>query len=82
MEIDQVQAIYRDLPMLAQREALDFMLFLKQRYGDAESPPAREDATVILGRLGFIGSLDAEPDLSANYKEELTQALESKHGYH
>ena len=29
MEIEQVSAIYRDLPANAQREALDFMMFLK-----------------------------------------------------
>ena len=39
--------------------------------------PARQaaDVVAILEQVGFIGSLDAEPDLSENYKAELTKAL-------
>lgn len=37
-------------------------------------PPATligQDALKLAQEIGFIGSLDAEPDLSARYKEEL-----------
>jgi hypothetical protein len=72
--------LYRRLPPDVRREALDFLLFLEQRY-DKEVPggPAA-DPSAILERVGFIGSLDAEPDLSEHYKTELTKALEQKHG--
>lgn len=79
MEIEQVSAIYRDLPANAQREALDFMMFLKQRYGVGQASAPNVGAAAILESVGFIGSLDAEPDYSEKYKEELTEALESKH---
>ena len=33
-QADQIKEIYSHLPVGAQREVLDFMLFLQQRYGD------------------------------------------------
>lgn len=33
---DKIKEIYSHLPFCAQREALDFMLFLRQRYGDVK----------------------------------------------
>ena len=39
------------------------------------------NAADILRETGFIGSLDAEPDYSENYKQTLVEVLEKKHGY-
>jgi len=79
-ELEQVSDLYRRLPPDARREALDFMLFLKQRYDDRVPARPAADPSTILERVGFIGSLDAEPNLSENYKAALTKALEHKHG--
>ena len=79
-ELEQVSDLYRRLPPDVRREALDFLLFLEQRYDQAVSARSAADPSVILERVGFIGSLDAEPDLSENYKAELTRALEHKYG--
>jgi hypothetical protein len=79
-ELEQVSDIYRRLPPEARREALDFLLFLEQRYHKEEPASPAADPSAILERVGFIGSLDAEPDLSENYKVELTRALEHKYG--
>ena len=35
-QVDQIKEIYSHLPVRAQLEALDFMLFLQQRYGDVK----------------------------------------------
>ncbi len=40
-ELEQVSDLYRRLPPDARREALDFMLFLKQRYDDRVPAPGR-----------------------------------------
>jgi hypothetical protein len=72
--------LYRRLPPEARREALDLLLFLEQRYDKEQPDPQTADPSAILERVGFIDSLDAEPDLSENYKAELTRALEHKYG--
>ncbi len=79
-ELEQVSDLYRRLPPDARREALDFLLFLEQRYDKEEHASQAADPSAILEGVGFIGSLDAEPDLSENYKVELTRALEQKYG--
>jgi hypothetical protein len=79
-ELEQVSDLYRRLPPAARREALDFLLFLKQRYEKALTARPGADPSAILEEVGFIGSLDAEPDLSENYKVVLSRALEHKHG--
>jgi len=43
-QTDQISQIYSQLPSNAQQEALDFMLFLQQRYGDATSSNGKCDA--------------------------------------
>jgi hypothetical protein len=79
-ELEQVSDLYRRLPPDARREALDLLLFLEQRYDKEEPASQAPDPSAILARVGFIGSLDAEPDLSENYKVELSRALEHKYG--
>ena len=78
-EVEKVASIYRRLPPDAQREALDFLLFLERRRGLAEGGSSSR-ALDLLTEVGFIGSLQAEPDLSENYKESLTRGLEAKYG--
>lgn len=79
-ELEQVSDLYRRLPPHARREAFDFLLFLERRYDEGVPAGQAADAAVILERVGFIGSLNAEPDLSENYKAELTKALGQKYG--
>jgi len=79
-EIEQVSDLYLRLPPQARREAFDFLLFLEQRYDEGGLAGQTADAAAILERVGFIGSLDAESDLSENYKAELAKALEQKYG--
>ena len=76
-----VTDIYRRLPPDAQREAIDFMLMLKQRHEAPERPMPPSDAMAILEQVGFIGSLDAEPELSEHYKAVLTESLSAKHDH-
>ncbi len=54
-------------------QALDFYYRETQNH--------RRSAAEILRDTGFVGSLDAEADYSENYKQTLTEALETKHGY-
>lgn len=44
---------------------------------DSESPKSSAE---IFINSGFIGSFEAEKDLSVNYKEKLTKKLKEKHG--
>ena len=76
-----VTDIYRRLPPEAQREAIDFMLMLKQRHETPERPMPPSDAMAILEQVGFIGSLDSEPELSEHYKAVLTESLSAKHDH-
>ena len=41
----------------------------------------RPQAAEILGRSGFIGCAEAEPDLSERYKEDLQELLAAKHDH-
>jgi hypothetical protein len=76
-----VADIFRRLPPDAQREAIDFMLKLKQRNEAPEQSTPPSDAMGILEQVGFIGSLDAEPELSEQYKAVLTESLSAKHDH-
>jgi hypothetical protein len=76
-----VADIYRRLPPDAQREAIDFLLKLKQRNAAPERSTPPSDAMAILEQVGFIGSLDAEPELSAHYKAVLSESLSAKHDH-
>lgn len=50
-----------------------------QRYYD-QKKSNEAAATGMLFRTGFVGCGEAEPDLSKNYKQYLTESLLRKHG--
>lgn len=81
--IEILNQIYLSLPVTAQQEALDFLLFLQQRYASDFKPSDHkpQSAATILKETGFIGSLDAEPEYSSHYKQTLKEILEKKYGY-
>ena len=64
----EIEEIYNKLPQAAQREALDFMAFLEQRYVETDPPPTDtstppEAQLTSRGRLLFIsGSLTGDVD--------------------
>lgn len=82
-QVEALKKIYLSLPAAAQQEALDFLLFLQQRYVHdfKKSDYNLQPAAKILKEAGFIGSLDAEPEYSSHYKPVLKDILEKKHGY-
>jgi hypothetical protein len=41
-QAEQITQIYKHLPAVAQQEVLDFMLFVRQRYGNAESEQEKD----------------------------------------
>lgn len=43
-QAEQITQIYNHLPAAAQQEVLDFMLFVRQRYGDTEAPQEKESS--------------------------------------
>ncbi len=70
-QTEQITEIYNHLPRTAQQEALDFMLFLRQRYGEKQNssvmgekntkpfPPTRvEDGIGCVGYNGPRKSLE------------------------
>lgn len=69
--------IYRDcqtLPEDAVREIADFVEFLKQRKGIISSPPTLltgAEAFKKLSEAGLIGCMEAEKNLSEDYKNHL-----------
>jgi hypothetical protein len=46
-QTEQIIQLYTRLPVAAQQEALDFVLFLMQRYGDAKKTSPLHAQTVI-----------------------------------
>ena len=64
----ELEQIYNKLPAVAQREALDFLVFLKQRYLREDQSPAKpieSPETALTERDGLLfipGRLDGDPD--------------------
>ena len=54
------------------RQALDF--YFKTKFTQGRTPTTLKDSS-------FVGCGEADPDLSENYKAELTAGLEVKHDY-
>ncbi len=57
------------------KRAIELYYARERGAGDEETP------FQIAERLGLIGCMEAEPDLSVRYKEYLSESLERKHGH-
>lgn len=74
MNLDTIQQDIAELPPEAQKIVLDLVDSLKTRYV-ADLPSAPNDWS------DFIGCIDAETDLSRNYKTYLCNELEEKYDH-
>ena len=82
IKIEQIQKDIDNLPEEAQLLLIDFIALLKKRY----SLNTKQEITSSTNLdnpaedwSDFIGCIEAEPDLSRNYKTYLKQTLDEKY---
>lgn len=83
--LEQIQKDIENLPEDAQYLLIDFLEILKKRYSKTEPKSnlsAPEPETAEDDWSDLIGSIEAEPDLSRNYKNYLNQELGGKYDHH
>jgi hypothetical protein len=81
--IEQIQRDINELPEEAQSLIVDFIKLLKKRYSSRECQDIqKEDSeSQIEDWSDFIGCIEAESDLSRNYKTYLNKELGEKYDY-
>jgi hypothetical protein len=77
MNLNTIQQEIATLPPDAQQVIFDLVSVLKKRY-ISNQPPSIENKSQVWS--DFIGSMEAEPDLSRNYKTYLSNELDLKYG--
>jgi hypothetical protein len=79
LEFEQIRRDIDSLPVEAQSLLVDFIQLLKKRYPldlQEEKESKKQDWS------DFIGSIEAETDLSRNYKTYLSNELNKKYDNH
>ena len=80
---EQIQQDINELPEEAQTLLMDFIDLLKKRYSSPKYQETKKEASEIQIEdwSDFIGCVEAEPDLSRNYKNYLNRELSEKYDY-
>lgn len=76
LKLDTIQKEIAALPPDAQQIIFDLVDILKNRY---LPNPQRISETIVNDWSDFIGCIDAESDLSRNYKTYLSNELDEKY---
>ncbi len=76
LKIDTIQKEIAELPSDAQQIIFDLVDILKKRYFPN---PQKIAETTVNDWSDFIGCMDAESDLSKNYKTYLSNELDEKY---
>lgn len=85
VNLQQIQQDINNLPEEAQILVTDFIESLKKRYSVAEKQENTSDINLNNNAedwTDFIGCIEAESDLSENYKTYLRQKLDEKYNNH
>ncbi|MEB3190848.1 MAG: hypothetical protein VKL42_10945 [Snowella sp.] len=78
VNLETIQEDIASLPLDAQQIILELIAILKKRYS-ANQEDIKEQATQDWS--DFIGCIEAEPDLSQNYKTYLSSELNQKYDH-
>ena len=78
VNLETIQQDIASLPLDAQQTILELVNILKKRYSPKQQE-MKEQATQDWS--DFIGFVEAEPDLSQNYKTYLTSELNQKYDH-
>ena len=78
---EQIQKDIQNLPEEAQSLLVDFIQSLKKRYSQSTEQDSEKSLYEKFEETGLIGSIEAEEDLSVNYKKVLTQGLAQKYDH-
>ena len=78
MNLNTIQQEIATLPPDVQQVIFDLVSVLKKRYISNQSPSIEDNKSQIWS--DFIGCMEAEPDLSRNYKTYLSNELDLKYG--
>jgi|LakMenE18May11ns_1017448.scaffolds.fasta_scaffold9852871_2 transketolase len=78
VNLETIQADIASLPLDAQQTIIELVDTLKKRYSPKQQE-RKEQATQDWS--DFIGCVEAEPDLSQNYKTYLTSELNQKYDH-
>ncbi len=81
MSLDSIQQDIEALPPDAQRIVLDLVQLLKQQYQITTSDSSHQSQAPD-DWSDFMGCMEAEPDLSTNYKAYLRDELDKKYGHY
>jgi hypothetical protein len=79
--ITHLDAAANQLAYIQQHTGQDTEAILKaaiEKY-DQQLQPQQKSALDIFQDLGLVGCIDADPDLSTNYKSVISQSLEQKY---
>ena len=79
INLEQLKHDINELPEEAQELLIDFVEVLKKRYASSNQQETSENN--IDDWSDFIGCVEAEPDLSRNYKSYLTKDLGRKYDH-
>lgn len=78
LNLDTIQKDIAELPPDAQQIIFDLVDVLKKRYFSNRQKPSERK---VQDWSDFIGCMEAEPDLSRNYKAYLSNELDEKYGH-
>lgn len=83
MQLDTIQQEIATLPPDAQQIIFDLVSILKKRYSNQniDNPEPQPQTRNQDDWSDFIGCVEAEPDLSRNYKTYLSQELAKKYDH-
>jgi DNA repair exonuclease SbcCD ATPase subunit len=83
INLEQIQQDINELPEEAQTLLMNFIESLKKRYSSSKNQEIKKEALEIQIEdwSDFIGCVEAEPDLSRNYKNYLSTELSEKYDY-
>ena len=81
--LDEIQKDIEALPEEAQNLLIDFIEILKKRYPKPDQSEIASEKSNYenFKKIGFIGCVEAEEDLSVNYKQILEEELSKKYDH-
>lgn len=83
LALEQIQKDIQELPEEAQYLLIDFIELLKKRYPNPSQlePIPEKSIYEKFEEIGFIGCIEAEEDLSVNYKKVLAEEWSKKYDH-
>lgn len=79
--LENIQKEIDTLPIEAQELLLDFIGILKKRYSNLQTPVKLVNNCENFKKIGLIGAVSTDQQLSTNYKQILTEGWAKKYDH-